>query len=190
MTDQHKITELENKVQALQEKNDNLKAQLKAQAGQVADLREGVAGSDSLPAEVKADYNERRAAGLSKDIAMERALAQHRHNKNLSTQGDKQDDAANNPAIRNVTATSDTDPANKFTTIEAQRHLTEAELEEKLGHSPTKAELKAEHDRSIHSAKDFTAIQSKRRLTALELADKLGHSPTADELKAEREREI
>ena len=80
-----KIEQLKNEVDRLSSELDAAQQTIHRQTQQIEDLKSGLgSGLDSLPKEVREDAQERMRAGLPKDIAIERALVQARHNKNLA----------------------------------------------------------------------------------------------------------
>ena len=80
-----KIEQLKNEVDRLSSELEAAKQTIARQAQQIEDLKSGLgSGLDSLPKEVREDAQQRMRDGLPKDIAIERALVQARHNKNLA----------------------------------------------------------------------------------------------------------
>ena len=83
--DNLKIEQLKNENERLSSELDVAQQTIARQTQQIEDLKSGLgSGLDSLPKEVREDAQERMRAGLPKDIAIERALVQARHNKNLA----------------------------------------------------------------------------------------------------------
>ena len=75
------IEDLKQKLAVAQEEAAKHADTVKRQSAQISSLRENIGTVKDLPEEVAADVRERMAAGLSREIAIERALAQHSHNK-------------------------------------------------------------------------------------------------------------
>lgn len=86
---------LEQKLELAQKRIEELEAlveqhvgTIKRQTQQISDLRSGLVADKDLPEEVIADAKDRMAAGIPKDIAIELAIHQHKHNKNLKAQAE------------------------------------------------------------------------------------------------------
>ena len=83
-TNEQVIEDLKQKLAATSESLTQATETIKRQTAQINNLRENVGTVKDLSEEVAADVRERMAAGLPREIAIERALAQHSHNKNLA----------------------------------------------------------------------------------------------------------
>ena len=80
-TNEQVIEDLKHKLAVANETLAQATETVKRQTAQINSLRENIGTVKDLPEEVAADVRERMAAGLSREIAIERALAQHSHNK-------------------------------------------------------------------------------------------------------------
>ena len=78
-TNEQVIEDLKNKLAAAHETLAQATETVKRQTAQINSLRENIGTVKDLPQEVAADVRERIAAGLPREIAIERALAQHQH---------------------------------------------------------------------------------------------------------------
>ena len=78
------IEDLKQQLAAAQEEAAKHAETVKRQGAQIDNLRQNIGTVKDLPEEVAADVRDRMAAGLPREIAIERALAQHSHNKNLA----------------------------------------------------------------------------------------------------------
>ena len=73
------IEDLKQKLAAAEEESAKHADTVKRQSAQISSLRENIGTVKDLPPEVAADVRERIAAGLPREIAIERALAQHQN---------------------------------------------------------------------------------------------------------------
>ena len=89
-----RLEQAQQTIEKLASENEALQKTVERQAKQIEDLREGaVSGIGALPKEVQDDARARMAAGLSQDVAIERALTQYRHNKRLAANAAHYSDA-------------------------------------------------------------------------------------------------
>jgi hypothetical protein len=77
------IDDLKRQNESLNEQLAEANSTISRQSAQIDNLRQNIGTVKDLPPEVAADVRDRMAAGLPREIAIERALEQHAHNKKL-----------------------------------------------------------------------------------------------------------
>lgn len=87
---EQRLADSDNKCLALEGELEQARAQMKAMRIQIETMQSGL-GTVQYSPDVLADIRERMAAGLPKEIAIERALHQAEHNRKLAEADDAED---------------------------------------------------------------------------------------------------